>query len=182
MAGRLEGPGIFGWKVGVCPNVGEMTDTDDGYAFPAHSGSYDWETVTRRKSQPMFVREIAPGERCYVAPCRGQAARHLAENVPSQSESAETTQGQLPKSNDPIPGASLERTSENEPMINPAQNTQIIISDSSATTSDPTNVSALQDTSSYIQPATIQEPNILAPLIDTLKRLLKKKQIIKNLL
>ncbi|RLM99688.1 ZIM motif family protein [Panicum miliaceum] len=192
-------------------------------------------------SQPLFVREIAPGERCYVAPCHGRwiaairpslgrqpasafavaappplqfyhrllpvldstlpcrthfvlpAALALAlptahaalptvlleenptipietaqdqpikssaeretfplvildlqpdsaENVPSQPKSAETTQGQFPKSNDPFPGASLERTSENEPVINPAQNTQIIISDSSATTSDPTNVSAL---------------------------------------
>jgi hypothetical protein len=67
-----------------------------------------------------------------------------AENVPSQPESAETTQGQLPESNDSVLGASLERTSENEPVINPAQNTQIIISDSSATTFDQTNVSALQ--------------------------------------
>jgi hypothetical protein len=68
----------------------------------------------------------------------------LAENVPSQPESAETTQGQLPESNDSVLGASLERTSENEPVINLAQNTQIIISDSSATTSDPMNMSALQ--------------------------------------
>jgi hypothetical protein len=68
----------------------------------------------------------------------------LAENVPTQSESAETTQSQLPKSNDPVPGASLERISENEPVINPAQNTQIIISDSSATASDSTNTTALQ--------------------------------------
>jgi hypothetical protein len=53
-------------------------------------------------------------------------------------------QGQLPKSNDPVPGASLESILENEPVINQAQNTQIIISDSSATTYDPTNMSALQ--------------------------------------
>jgi hypothetical protein len=68
----------------------------------------------------------------------------LAENLLTQSESAKTTQGQLPKSNDPVPRASLERISENEPVINPTQNTQIIISDSLATTSDPTNMSALQ--------------------------------------
>jgi hypothetical protein len=53
----------------------------------------------------------------------------LAENVPTQLESAEMTQGQPPKSNDPVPGASPERISENEPVINPAQNTQIIVSD-----------------------------------------------------
>jgi hypothetical protein len=69
---------------------------------------------------------------------------NLAENVSTQPESTEMNQGQLPKSNDPVPGASLESILENEPVINQAQNTQIIISDSSATTYDPTNMSALQ--------------------------------------